>query len=43
MIRETYEKPTIELIEFTVEESIALSGPSALGPSLICSGELIDG
>jgi len=36
--KEIYEKPSIELIEFTLEESIALSGD--FGSGTICSEEL---
>lgn len=36
--KESYESPVIEIIEFTLEESIALSGD--FGSSTVCSEEL---
>lgn len=36
--KDSYEKPTIEIIEFTLEESIALSGD--FGSGTVCSEEL---
>lgn len=37
-MKETYETPTIEVVEFSLEESIALSGD--FGSSVVCSEEL---
>ncbi len=38
MRKDSYEKPEIEIIEFTLEDSIALSGD--FGSGTICSEEL---
>lgn len=35
--KELYEKPEIEVIEFELEDSIAISGESGLASGLICS------
>lgn len=35
--KEIYETPEIEVIEFELEDSIATSGDSGMGPGLICS------
>jgi len=36
--REQYEKPTVEIIDFTIEESIATS--LDFGPSTLCGEEM---
>ena len=38
LIKETYEIPDLEVIEFELEDSIAASGN--FGPDTICGGEL---
>ncbi|MDD3124094.1 MAG: hypothetical protein PHC62_11405 [Candidatus Izemoplasmatales bacterium] len=38
VIKETYERPVIEIIEFSLEESIALSGD--FGDGTLCGEQL---
>jgi hypothetical protein len=35
--KEIYEKPTVEIVEFTLEESIAVSGN--FGPTTFCNDD----
>lgn len=37
-VRDTYEKPTIDIVEFTIEDSIATSGLSSF--ALTCYEEI---